>query len=281
MTTKSRIMGWLWKGFLIVGMALAWSLPVLAVSELEWESDTHKKNFDLLEELEPKRAVLRYYGLKATYAWGAGREKEKAILVSKLLNNPEVREFLETRIEELPHSYFNSGERNNAIRVLGDIREEWSLKLLGKYLMDDRPVTAPPGTPDEDVNYLLRTDGYSTNPGLAACILKRIGLKDAPVKQEWSWGANPEEVDKWKTWWREHEGDLASALEDGKTESSDRIPGGEGARGGRGPVLKSDADSEDGDSRVFGFDWWWVVVVFLLVIFGVYFKVRRQEVSRG
>lgn len=182
-----------------------------------------------LDEKPPEQATRNYCYIKTGLKGVGADERMFDELVSELLRNPGIRDYLVGQLDELPHSYFNSDQRRTVFQVLGDIRTEWSVKALGKMLIDETPLSAPDGMPPEAIAERIVESGGGGTPSfaMAANALDKLDLKNAPTKLEPGSTLSRDQVEQWKRWWRDHEQDLAAVLapdevHQGRSQKEDR-----------------------------------------------------------
>jgi hypothetical protein len=112
-----------------------------------------------------------------------------------IAENPGVEKYVTDGLAKLPHAVSTSSERSVLLAPLGDVPAPWSLRLLGRYLMDDRPLKEDGGFDDT---------GATFNPSLAARTLERMDFSDAPDKGP-NGEKHPAELEAWRAWWKKNE----------------------------------------------------------------------------
>ncbi|MGH6752609.1 MAG: hypothetical protein ACREKL_08735 [Chthoniobacterales bacterium] len=110
--------------------------------------------------------------------------------------NPAVEKYVIDGMAKLPYSAATSTERTQLLVPLGHVPAPWALRLLGGYLMNDRPIADTEKTKEY---------GYVTNVGLAMLGLERMGFYDSPTGGE-ELNLNPIKQSAWRAWWKTNEG---------------------------------------------------------------------------
>ncbi|MBB5350960.1 hypothetical protein HNR46_001194 [Haloferula luteola] len=175
-----------------------------------------------LETIETTNDTLQAISQFAQLCWTFANSPDKADLKNQLRdflieNHPEIPAFKEEQIKTTPYHYSNSLFRHNSIVRLADFREEWSVRLLGWCLMDDRELEEP-GWTEEQLNiWLEEGGGRTTNPKAAAFTLSQMQLPDAPTENLF-FNSNPNSVDLWRNWWKKHEHEIDALLAQNVTE---------------------------------------------------------------
>jgi len=111
-----------------------------------------------------------------------------------IAENPRVEKYVTEGMTALPYEYNNEAERYYFLNPLGYVPAPWSLRLLGRYLIDETPMSKIPKNPDYD---------SSLNWELAIISLTRMGFSDAPPEDPR--GITPAVAKGWREWWKKNE----------------------------------------------------------------------------
>ncbi|MBB5350961.1 hypothetical protein HNR46_001195 [Haloferula luteola] len=158
------------------------------------------------------QAIVQFSELTWTFANSPDKADLKNQLREFLLeNHPELPAFKEKQIKTVPYRYSNSQFRDNSITRLADFREEWSVRLLGWCLMDDRELEEPEWTEEQLDIWFQEGGGQNKNPESAAFTLSKMQLPDAPTGDLFL-STTPKSIELWKGWWKKHEHEIGALL---------------------------------------------------------------------
>jgi hypothetical protein len=185
----------------------ALSLILLLVLLSTFATSSEIRTIQDLSTADPKLAVRFFYGIPTS------RHDDVQAALSALRKNPGIPEYYAHTWKAFSNQAHDFSARDQILADLVKLRTEWSFRILGEILFDDREIEIPPGVSELEFNSLLGTDFTSIpNRRSATRALERAWLPEAPPS-----GSS---VETWRNWWKVNETRLPSLLQQPPAKST-------------------------------------------------------------
>jgi hypothetical protein len=119
-------------------LSLLW-LAVFAAARLSGHEGSHSYSlpFENIGKVEPDKAINLYARLSGYHP------EAKEHFRDALLQRGDIEDFFRRRLEELPQTPFNGGDRSIYFRIMSDLRTPWAARICGQHLLSDYKIVLP------------------------------------------------------------------------------------------------------------------------------------------
>ncbi len=191
-------------------LSLLW-LAVFAAARLSGHEGSHSYSlpFENIGKVEPDKAINLYARLSGYHP------EAKEHFRDALLQRGDIEDFFRRRLEELPQTPFNGGDRSIYFRIMSDLRTPWAARICGQHLLSDYKIVLPEFKNEKEAQDFFAKVGENTttNTTYAMYALEQMNINTAPTKFGMPTPSGKKSKrDLWREWWRNNEANIEVLL---------------------------------------------------------------------